>query len=358
MSITKTQAKSVVRKMQSEASKLQPSSVLTFFEIDLTDILFERGSISSLTSENLQEEQIKTFRFHNNINLINGNIIFQGNTYYAMPIQIQGLEVSGSGTLPTPTLSLSTIEEASNALSLLKCQIAALFDLVGAKITIKRTFLKHIDSINFAGKKQPDGYDEDQNAEFTPTIFYVDRKIEENKVNLKYELRSIFDLRQKKLPSRLVLSNTCMWNYRGEGCCYETSDRASEFHDGVAEKYLGNNNGSAAPPVTNEAGTRFEDILGFNYQDLSEIELQDYDAGEHDMTKTYNIGQFVYTTKDNINYYYVAKKYVPEDILITNTYFWEKDSCTKTVSACKMHFGSSRGLPYGGFPATNKLFSR
>lgn len=362
MALTKAQSQTVVKKVQGEAAKLQPSALLTFFEIDLTDILFERGQISSIDSLNIQEEQIKVFRFHNNINLINSNIVFQGKTYYALPIMVEGLEVSGSGTLPTPTLTLSTIEEGSAALSLLKCQIASLSDMVGAKVTIKRTFLKHIDAINFAGRKLPDDYDEDPICEFTKEIYYVDRKIEESKLVLKYELNSILDLRNVKLPRRLIFANRCPFNFRGAGCCYEFSDskvsgpsRLSELHDGVNEKYLGRN--GYAPPVMNEAGTLFKDVYGINYQDLSDVELTDYDKGEYDKDSEYTQAQYVFITKDNINYYFVAKKAVPPNTPPPNRFFWESAQCTKSIKACQLHFGN-RELPFGGFAGVEKLSSR
>lgn len=358
MSVTKTQAQTVVKKIQSEANKLQPSSVITLYEIDLTDVLFERGRISSLTSANLQEEQITTFRFHNNINLFGGNIVFQGKTFYAIPISVTGLELSGSGTLPTPELTISTIEEASAALSLLKCQIASLSDLVSAKIRIKKTFAKHLDSINYAGRKPPEGYDPDDTAEFPVQIFYVDQKLEESKLVLRYRLSSILDLFNVKLPKRLIFANACQWSYRGTGCCYIKSSLANELHEGVNDKYLGIKNGLFAPPVMNEAGTLFKDIVGIDYQDLDDVELQTYDKGEHDSTLEYNKGDFVYYVKD-LNYYvYVAIKAIPENIELNNTSFWAKDACTKTVSACTAHFGRNVELPYGGFASVNKLSAR
>jgi len=362
MTLTRTQAQTSVKQVQAESAKLQPSPILTFIEIDLTDILFEDGKLASLTGNNLQEEQIKIFRFHNNINLINSNIVFQGNTYYALPIMIEGLEITGSGTLPTPTLTLSTIEEGSAALSLLKCQIASLRDLVGAKVTIKRTFLKFIDEINFAGRKRPDDYEESPNNEFTPQIYYVDRKVEESKLVLKYELNSIFDLKNQKLPSRLIFANRCSFNYRGAGCCYEQSpqkvsgpNRLSELHDGVIEKYLGRN--GYAPPVTNEAGTKFEDVYGINYFNLNDIEILEYDKGEYDSDNEYLQAQFVYVNKNGINYYFVAKKAVPRNTPPPNNFFWEADQCTKDIKACQLHFGNSE-LPFGGFAGTEKLGQR
>lgn len=358
MSLTKAQAQTVVKKMQSEANKLQPSTIVTLYEIDLTDILFERGRISSLTSANLQEEQIKTFRFHNNINLFGGNIVFQGKTFYAIPISVTGLELSGSGTLPTPELSISTIEEGSAALSLLKCQIASLSDLIGAKVSIKKTFAKHLDAINYAGRKPPTGYDPDPTAEFPIQIFYVDQKLEESKLTLRYRMSSILDLFNVKLPKRLIFANSCQWSYRGAGCCYITKTLANELHEGVDDKYLGIKNGLFAPPVMNEAGVLFKDILGIDYQNLDDVELQEYDKGEHDSTAEYNQGDFVYYIKGLNYYFYVAIKAVPSDIDLNNTHFWAKDACVKSVSACTAHYGRNIELPYGGYASVNKLGER
>jgi len=373
--LTKAQALSGSKKINKEANKLNPSTIVTFYEIDLSDVLFENGVTSVSSSNNKQYEQLTIFRFHNNLSLTRGDLVFQGNTFFAMPIQADGFELNGSGPAPTPTLTISTLEEGSAALSLLKCQIASISEMVGAKVTRIRTFAKHIDSINFIGRKPPEGFDPDPNAEFVRQIFYIDRKIEESKLILKYELNTLFDVRGQKLPKRLVLANRCPFSYRGEGCCYEFADnringtsRLSTEHDGVLEKYLGRN--GYAPPVANVADSKFSDVYGINYFNLTQTELQEYDKGEYDPEKTYGQAEYVYVTKDGINYYFVAKKAVPENTPPTsNSDFWDADQCSKSIHACGLRFGraalqedgsfkSTRELPFGGFAGINKISSR
>ena len=225
-------AKSSIKSLNFELTNLTPSSLVTFFEIDLSSILKDQG-----IQQNLTEEAVKIgfspaknlndgiLRFHNNIKIFNSYVVWQGNTYYPAPIQAEGFESTSRGVLPRPTLSIaSQSETGSDQLALLKHEIRKIGDIINAKVTRRRTFAKYLDIINFptdpkaASPILPDGYEPDPYAELPKDIYFIERKTTENKNVLTYELSSILDLEGIKIPKRVIVSNKCVWQYRGIGC--------------------------------------------------------------------------------------------------------------------------------------------
>ena len=60
----------------------------------------------------------------------------------------------------------------------------------------------------------------DPNQHFSDDVWYVDRKISENRYLVEWELSSAFDLQGVMLPKRQVIQNSCVWRYRGTECGY------------------------------------------------------------------------------------------------------------------------------------------
>ena len=84
------------------------------------------------------------YRFTNTKNEIGNDIVWQGNTYTAIPLKAEGYEMSGQGTLPRPTISVA------NLLGTFTTIIALLPDgLEGCKVTRTRTLAKYLDAVNF-----------------------------------------------------------------------------------------------------------------------------------------------------------------------------------------------------------------
>src|SRR5690606_24866164 len=137
----KEQAEISIKNLREEASSLSPSSLITLFEIDISDIAEERGIILS--------EDDKYFRFHNNVKLVNTEIKFQNKIYFLSPINATEFEVKSQGVLPRPRLSIFINDRAVELFAILKERIRLLGDLVGAKVTRKRTFAAFLDKDNF-----------------------------------------------------------------------------------------------------------------------------------------------------------------------------------------------------------------
>ena len=359
-----TDAKSSIKKAIKEAASIDPSSVIDFFEIDTTDIQFDLSLINTKVFNETQdkEPQDRIFRFHNSISLTTREIVFDGKTYIASPIAVEGMELTSRGTLPRPTLSLSVKPDGVKALSQLKAIIEKIGDLTGAKFTRTKTFAKFIDASNSVKlTSKIKNHDPDPNAILSHDIYFIDRKTSESQQTLSFEMASSIDLENFGVPKRLVIQDKCQWQYRGEGCCY-TANLTEDIH-GVsntseeAETFKNNFKKSFAPPVATSSDERIfgEDsnnengILTFTQGEDSKIKNQEWKSGE-----SYSIGNQIYITKNGVEYHFVAKTDHTSSTsnLPPNKTFWYSDQCSKSIKGCKLRFKTV--LPFGGFPAVNK----
>lgn len=179
--------------IDSDVQKLAPGALVELFVLDPTAL---GGAIS---------------RFHSGLNELKTAVIWQGETYSPFPIEASGFELSGRGTLPQPKVRVA------NVTGLISALCSELEDLVGATLTRKRTLAKYLDAVNFAGGVNPTA---DPTQELRDEIWGVNRKSEENKVYVEFELGSPFDVAGVKLPRRQVIANVCPWRYRGAECGY------------------------------------------------------------------------------------------------------------------------------------------
>ena len=194
----------------SEIQKLSPSAVIEMFELDLTSL----GD--------------SVYKFHNGTNGFKTNLVWQGNTYLAFPVEVTGFEYSGQGQLPRPVLRVANL---SSFVSLLALQFN---DLIGAKFTRKRTLLKYLDAVNFpAGNPTADPA-----SFFEDEIYYVDRKSAETKDIVEFELTSSFDLQGVMLPKRQIIQNVCSWTYRSAECGYTGTNYFDKLDNIVASPAL------------------------------------------------------------------------------------------------------------------------
>lgn len=177
----------------SEIQKLEPSAIMEFFVMDASAF---GGDV---------------LRFHAGTNGLRSNVVWQGNTYTAFPVQASGFDYSGNGQLPRPKLQVANI---TGAISLL---VLTYDDLLGAKITRKRTLAKYLDAVNFTGGTNPTA---DPTAEFSDDIFLIDRKATETRDMVEFELAAAFDVAGVQLPRRQIIQNVCTWRYRGGECGY------------------------------------------------------------------------------------------------------------------------------------------
>lgn len=341
--MTKLEAQESIAKLNNESFSLTPSALITLFEIDLVSIGQDVGIANpSDPSYGLY------FRFHNTIKLGKTSIYWRNNEYIAAPVEAKDFEMSSAGTFPAPKLTLTTSEEGIPAMAILKERLRDLDDLIGAKVTRIRTFARYLDSINYIGEQPPVGFAPDPNVEFPRDVFYIEKKISENKTTISFGLSSILDTEGLQLPNRLVLADKCMWHYRGEGCLYEYPNRRNiEIHGKASESKLP----AAAPPVANVHDEIFT-------QSLSVPSV--IDKGLYQRGLFYNRGDSVFIEKGGLKYYFVCHTN-HSNVDPPNVSYWIADTCSKTVRGCKLRWDKINNgigvghLPYGGFPSVSKL---
>lgn len=225
-----------------DIQKLEAGSLLELWELDARSI---GGDLA---------------RFHGYSQ--SGPIIWQGNEYSPWSIAAEGFERTG-GQQPRPQLMVGNVAGSISAL----CH--HFNDLVGATLTLRRTFAKYLDAANF-DEGNPTA---DPDEELPPEIWKIDRKAAEDRDLVLFELVSPLEFDDAQLPARQILAGRCGWitrgGYRGPYCSY------------------------TGPPVAD-----------INDEPTSDPVL---------------------------------------------------DRCSGTVRGCKLRFGETAPLPYGGFPAAGLM---
>ncbi|EOY9307039.1 phage minor tail protein L, partial [Acinetobacter baumannii] len=143
-------------------------------------------------------------RFCSGVNAFHQPIYWQGERYDPLPIEASDFDVSSQGTLPTPKLILANVSGLFSSLA------AELDNLIGCKVIRKRTFGRFLDEVNF-----PNGNPEADPTQHLPDqIWFIDRKVNESRVSIEWELASAFDFQGVQLPFGQVTKNACRWQYR------------------------------------------------------------------------------------------------------------------------------------------------
>lgn len=205
----------------SELQKINPSSIIELFTLE--------------TFANIHGSAT-TYRFHAGTNALttNGDIIWDSNTYTALPIEVEGFEYNAeSGSLPRPTIRVSNLFGAITAILLNVNATTPGNDLTGAKLTRIRTLVRYIDGANFTGGTNPYGTP-DTTAKLPDEVYYVARKVSENRDAVEFETAAVFDLAGIRAPKRQCNANLCPWIYKGSECGYAGSNYFDENDNTVS----------------------------------------------------------------------------------------------------------------------------
>ena len=179
--------------VKADLQKLEPGSLIELLELDATvlggDVAYFHG--------HAQTEAIW----------------WQGNQYVGWPIKAEGFEITGEKQ-PVPKLAVGNVNGSISAL----CMYYD--DLVGAKITRRRTFAQYLDAVNF-----PDGNPTaDPTQGFPDDVWFIERKSGESSDAVEFELASALDFAGVQLPRRQIIASRCLWlsigGYRGPYCNY------------------------------------------------------------------------------------------------------------------------------------------
>ncbi len=179
--------------IQEEIQSLSPSAIVEMFILDSTAM--SNGTL---------------FRFHPGVSEVKSALTWQGHTYQPLPVEVDGFDVTAGGSLPRPKIRVANAEGLFSAL------VAEMDDLIGCKVIRKRTMARYLDAVNF---KSGNPF-ADPMQEFPDDLWFIDRKVSENKYMIEWELASAFDLQGVMLPFRQLIQNSCCWSYRGSECGY------------------------------------------------------------------------------------------------------------------------------------------
>ena len=344
--------------VNAEISSLTPSSPLQFYEIDLTEV---SPSTINFDYNGQQPMNRGILRVYNDYNLFKitsdsyGRIKWQNNYYYPFPIFSEGFECTSAGTLPTPKFSISNLSpdySTNSFYNYIRMQMQSLGDIIGAKFTRIKTFLKYLDSSNFSQGYNPymtnSGIYE---MELPRDIYYIDRKTIENKTIVEYQLNTILDLENLVLPGRTILAKKCPFLYRGEGCCYEYDSRLTYLHSGI---YANIQNSpitvkglQTAPPVASENDQLFIGGVFGTGVDGTAVNTATFritgglgNSGLWIENAQYVSGDFIYTQNKGLKYYYVCINNNTSDPFNAppNKNYWIADSCSKSISSCRLRW--------------------
>lgn len=327
---------------------LLPDTIIELYEIDLG-------------------EQDGVFRFHPGI-IANSNLIFDENVYHSLPVDALGFEKRGDGRLPRPKLTIANLD------GILSDLIKQRGDLVGFLFNRKRTFLKYIDSVNFPNNFNPFAVP-DPDARFKDDVFIINKKTQENKFYVEFELISPLEFENAKIPARQIIAGYCPWKYRGSGCRYGQiidSSWKPAITVGGNQKTWSNVflNANLGLPLADDENKLFFEPDGYNIQSIQwrgdyQNDVSNYVRGDvvrikprmHVLSKL----NILDTTEDLSNqpdYFYVCIKNTPSAGLDPRyeKEYWVADQCSRNLDGCRIRFKNygaySKGLPFGGFPST------
>jgi lambda family phage minor tail protein L len=323
-------------KISNDLVDLEPTAILEFYKLYYDTV----------------NEPDSYFPFHPCSNGLNGSIVLNGIPYLPIAVEVEDFESNIFNRISRPKIRIA------NENLVMSQVLRRKNDFKHARLERIKIFLKYIDDINFDGGMNPYGI-ADPTAEISKDSYVISQKTQENRTLVEFELTSPFDLENFSVPGRLVLARYCYWQYRGLGC-----------------NYFG-------APVCQENDVQFTHIPTgqFNFQTTE---------NEWNYGKSYYSGDIIYTStdKDPFRTWYVCKSnHTGSENNHPNidSSPWEKDGCSKTISACRKrfantgitysgYFGANTGiytsynivpaalnanqanayLPFGGFPATDK----
>ena len=175
--------------LETDIQKGWHDAIVEMYDIDLSPITGDAGDVFYFTNQ-LKEDDTR--------------IQWKGNIYDALPIISAGYELNTTGQIAQPTLTVANIFGTFTEI------IDSYDDLVGAKITRRRTFAKYLDGEPLADTLQ----------EFPVDVFYIERKTQETALTITWQLGSVMDLEGLQLPRRVITQNHCLWRYRSSECGY------------------------------------------------------------------------------------------------------------------------------------------
>jgi lambda family phage minor tail protein L len=165
----------------SDVQKAELGNVIYLYELDLGDI----GSNQILYFTPVVDDDYTP-------------ITFNARDYVPIEMETEGWEVSTGEQLPRPHLRVS------NATLSFLAHVITFEDLIGAKLTRRRTLEKYLDG-------NPEA---NPSAEFAKDIFVIFQKTAHTKRYIEFELAAYMDFEGIRIPKRQIIRDYCTHSYR------------------------------------------------------------------------------------------------------------------------------------------------
>ena len=347
-----------------QLASLTPDSLIDLYEIDFSNLQSNFEILEDLYGINLGAEPV--YRFCPMINDSNP-VIWQGKSYQPIPVKMEGFEHKADGRLPRPTMTLANPEGIFSKI------VHSNQDFANCKVTRRRTYARFLDDENFqnrnlnSSKSNPFGK-ADPSAHLPDDVYYINKKNLENKEVIEFELVSALEIENSPIPARVVLSDYCNWTYRCNiGCGYKGLPIETIEGSSLTSGFAFNSDSGNINP--NNYPNGIKDIPEWNRYG---------NAGTKASPRGYSLSDVVKIIGKSSS---DPHKKIPQVFVCIQTHsraadhhpffdkeFWLKDECQKNLNACKKRFdkrvssllpynksSKSPGLPFGGFPGTEKF---
>nr|DAK01532.1 MAG TPA: minor tail protein L [Caudoviricetes sp.] len=145
------------------------------------------------------------------------DVVWQGRKYLRFPISADGFEVTGQGSPKRPRLNVPNIE------GFVTEAVEDFDQLVGAIVIRRQVPSQFLDAENFKnGNPNADTLQEIR------TKYVVEQMTSLNSSAASFELSAPSESTGATFPCRIMLADTCGWDYRGDGCGYKGRPVADE----------------------------------------------------------------------------------------------------------------------------------
>ncbi len=254
----------------------QPEGLITVFEVYLAESDLGGPGIDKLYFHDGSNgtDRIRWYSLLDDNDFGSTSASKYGLQYYeAFPVESEGWEIRGSGTLPRPTVRFANINQYWSA------NLATFDDLVGAKVIRRRTLAKYLYG-GSASANPP--------VEFNRDVFYIERKTSETSTMVEFELSSAFDVQGVKLPRRSIIAARCPWKYKDTeqgGCNWPVDSRKSISRYNIP--------GGSDSPTTYTLYFDKDDTRITNYNTWGRQDVQSNRTTSLYIAQSYSVGDYV-----------------------------------------------------------------
>ena len=305
---------------------LQPTAVLEFFQIFPDPF-------------NLGTNRIN---FHGGT-LFGDEVTWQGIKYIPTAIEAEGFETFGDKRIARPVIRIANKDYQITRL------LQNYDDLVNAQVVRKKVFVKNLDDVNFDGGN-PFGTANPE-AEISSETWLIGQKLQENKIFVEFELNSPLDLESFDVNYRSIIAKHCFWQYRGEGCRYQglpiERDDGELFTNATGKNITPTYRSFANQPI--EGGSSASNF--FNDPDT-----------EYNINRPYEEGDIAVLSNSKVTIQPYQGKVTDAPVKLKTVYvcvsgnsgqfpegnptYWQKDGCTKKLSACRKRFNEIDNIAF------------